>query len=204
MRYQGRITDWNDDRGYGFITPNGGGSRVFLHISAFKTRQRRPDGNELVTYELSQDDRGRPKAEGVAFVGDTQSPAGPRIHGNTPLWLAGACLLFVSGAVVLGRLPLAVLGLYLAASAIAFIAYALDKSAAKNNEWRTQESTLLFVGLIGGWPGAVAAQRVLRHKSSKKSFQLVFWATVVLNCGGLAWLLTPTGANLIRSVVGTS
>jgi cold shock CspA family protein len=34
MRYQGRIGEWKDDRGFGFITPNGGGPRVFLHISS--------------------------------------------------------------------------------------------------------------------------------------------------------------------------
>ena len=53
MRYQGRITRWNDDRGYGFILPNLGGEEVFLHIKAFKPRQPRPAGDEIVTYELA-------------------------------------------------------------------------------------------------------------------------------------------------------
>ncbi|HEX9181321.1 MAG TPA: cold shock domain-containing protein [Burkholderiales bacterium] len=75
MRYQGRISGWNDDRGYGFITPNGGGARLFLHISAFKPGQRRPFGDELVTYEIVQDDKKGNRAANVAFVGLAAAPA---------------------------------------------------------------------------------------------------------------------------------
>lgn len=52
MRHQGKITDWKDDRGFGFITPNGGGAKVFVHISAFRNGEARPVGHDLVTYEL--------------------------------------------------------------------------------------------------------------------------------------------------------
>src|SRR5690606_34065621 len=52
---------------------------------------------------------------------------------------------------------------YLIASAIAFVAYALDKSAAKNGTWRTSESTLHVLAIAGGWPGALLAQQLLRH-----------------------------------------
>lgn len=58
MRYQGRITDWKDDRGFGFITPNGGGAVTFVHISAFGKGQQRPTGNELVTYEFERREEG--------------------------------------------------------------------------------------------------------------------------------------------------
>jgi cold shock CspA family protein len=67
MRYQGRITDWNDDRGFGFITPTDGGDRVFLHISAFIRRERRPLGNEIVTYELAKDPRKGNRAASVRY-----------------------------------------------------------------------------------------------------------------------------------------
>jgi cold shock CspA family protein len=67
MSHQGRITDWNDDRGFGFITPNGGGGRVFVHISAFGSRQRRPVGNEIVTYELVKDARKGNRAANVRY-----------------------------------------------------------------------------------------------------------------------------------------
>ena len=80
---------------------------------------------------------------------------------------------------------------YVLMSLLCFMAYAWDKSAARSGNWRTKESTLLVLGLLCGWPGAVLAQQLLRHKSAKHSFQLGFWATVVLNVAGfllLAWL----------------
>lgn len=62
-----------------------------------------------------------------------------------------------------------------------YIAYALDKSAAIAQRRRIPERTLLLLGLFCGWPGGWLAQRLLRHKSSKTSFQLKFWLSVVLN-----------------------
>lgn len=91
-----------------------------------------------------------------------------------------------------------VLALYIIASVITFLAYAIDKSAAIWNQWRTRESTLHLFALVGGWPGALVAQRLLRHKSSKASFQAVFRVTVVLNCSMFGWLLTPQGAKVLR------
>ena len=84
-------------------------------------------------------------------------------------------------------LPYAAAALYLAASVATFIAYGLDKSAARTNAWRIPETTLHFLALIGGWPGALIAQRVFHHKSRKLSFQFVFWTTVAVNCAALVW-----------------
>ncbi len=204
MRYQGKITNWKDDQGFGFITPNGGGNQVFVHIKSFANRQRRPEGNEIVTYELKADTKGRAQAQSVAFVGERSPSASSSGHSNIPLVLAAVFLVFVAGSVFAHKLPFAVFGLYFVASAIAFIAYALDKSAARNDRWRTAESTLHFFALVGGWPGALAAQRLLRHKSKKQSFQIVFWATVVLNCGVLSWLFSPSGAEAFRSIISAA
>ncbi|MCE7524423.1 DUF1294 domain-containing protein [Alloalcanivorax xenomutans] len=41
----------------------------------------------------------------------------------------------------------------------------------------------------GGWPGALLAQRVFRHKTRKTSFQVVFYLVVAANLGALGWLL---------------
>jgi uncharacterized membrane protein YsdA (DUF1294 family)/cold shock CspA family protein len=201
MRYQGKVTNWKDDQGFGFITPNGGGKQVFVHIKSFSNRQRRPVSNEIVTYELKTDVNGRLNAESVRFLGERMQSANSSERSNIFPILTAVFLAFVVGSVLSGKLPFAVLVLYLAASVITFGAYAFDKSAAKNDQWRTQESTLHFLALVGGWPGALAAQRLLRHKSKKQSFQFVFLATVVFNCSALGWLLTPSGTETLRSIL---
>lgn len=193
-RYQGRISSWKDEQGFGFIAQNGGGSSVFFHIKAFTERGIRPAPGDLVTYELSVNDKGQPRAERVAFVHERSTPvrdtAGP--GSGSPL-IAFGFFAVLGIAVLLGKLPPLALGLHAGASLAAFVAYGLDKSAARNGRWRTRESTLHLLALAGGWPGALLAQRIYRHKSKKREFQVVFWATVLVNCGVLGWIMLPVG-----------
>lgn len=89
---------------------------------------------------------------------------------------------------MLTLLPLVALA-YLALSPICYAVYAHDKKAAKLGAYRVPESTLLTLGLLGGWPGGLLAQRRLRHKTRKQSFQLAFWLTVMLNVFGVVVLI---------------
>lgn len=98
-------------------------------------------------------------------------------------------LVFVTAAAFAGKLPAIVCVCYLGASIASLLAYVLDKSAAQNGQWRTKERTLHMLALFGGWPGALVAQRLLRHKSKKRSFQRLFWLIVVLNCSALIRLM---------------
>ncbi|MDO6487262.1 DUF1294 domain-containing protein [Colwellia sp. 6_MG-2023] len=94
--------------------------------------------------------------------------------------------------------PQKLIFLYVGASAITFLVYASDKSKAKRKVWRTPESSLHMLALIGGWPGAAIAQQVLRHKSQKKEFRRVFWLTVFVNLAVLVWLFTPKGETVLQ------
>ena len=201
-RYTGRISSWKDEQGFGFITPNGGGPAVFVHIKSFSSRGSRPANDMFVTYELGTNDKGQPRAGQVAFVRDRPAQAAPTPTGARTTVFAAGFLALIAMLVFAGKLPRLVFALYLGMSALAFIAYAVDKSAAQNNRWRTRESTLHMLGLIGGWPGALVARHVLRHKSKKKEFRASLWGTVVLNCGALAWLMTPWGAAIL-AILGT-
>jgi uncharacterized membrane protein YsdA (DUF1294 family) len=110
-----------------------------------------------------------------------------------PLLLVVIFLAGLIGAAQQHMLPYGIAGMYLTLSLLTFIAYAIDKSAAKRGKWRTKESTLHLLALMGGWPGALFAQNVLRHKSVKASFRNVFWLTVVANLAVLGYGI-KTGA----------
>lgn len=102
------------------------------------------------------------------------------------------CYAALFGAVVyLWQMPPLVAAVYVAGSIVCFAMYALDKAAAKAGRWRTSETTLLLLGLACGWPGALLAQALLRHKASKASFKLRFGLTVLLNIALFAYLSSP-------------
>src|SRR5918993_4858722 len=105
--------------------------------------------------------------------------------------IAAVFFAVIYGLVARGTLPHGVLVVYLIASLAAVAAYRADKSAAQSGRWRTAESTLHLLALLGGWPGALIAQKVFRHKSRKASFQAAFLVTVMLNCAALFWFLRP-------------
>lgn len=201
-RYQGRISAWKDDQGFGFITPNGGGPTVFVHVKSFVRQGIRPAGNEIVTYDLAVNENGKPRAENVAYVHHRYAKQPSCRTGMNSLIVAVAFLGFITTCSVTGKLPALIFGLYIAMSIAAFIAYAIDKSAAQNKRWRTKESTLHALGLAGGWPGALFAQKIFRHKYKKQAFQQVFWFTVITNCGALGWLLSPFGSNARQIFLG--
>ena len=192
MRYQGKITSWKDEQGFGFITPNGGGKQVFVHITAFKNRQRRPSDHALVTYAVKKEANGKLKAERVEYV---DAPV-PTNDGSLLLLFALVFLISMTLATLAGQLPPLIVSLYFVASTFTFFIYKTDKAAAKHDQRRTPEKTLHLLALAGGWPGAIVAQKLFRHKSKKLSFQVMFWATIILNCAVLGYLLSIDGVTL--------
>ena len=76
---------------------------------------------------------------------------------------------------------------YIVLNVIALAMYVWDKHKAKNDEWRTKESTLLIAALIGPW-GAVAGMQLARHKTRKLKFKLVY-VFLVLHIIILAYLV---------------
>ena len=94
---------------------------------------------------------------------------------------------------LLGNLPQMIPVMYCLLSLFTYIVYAIDKTSAKNGNWRTSEGTLHALALAGGWPGAAFAQQRLRHKSQKKDFRFAFWIMVLGNLVALVWLVKHSG-----------
>ena len=60
------------------------------------------------------------------------------------------------------------------------VAYFVDKRAATRHAWRVPENTLHVLEFLGGWLGALIAQKIFHHKTKKKSFRNIFWLMVIL------------------------
>lgn len=73
MRTHGTLTKWNDDRGFGFITPAKGTADLFVHISAFPRDGVRPKLNELISFEVEAGPDGKQRAVHVIRPGQRLS-----------------------------------------------------------------------------------------------------------------------------------
>lgn len=203
MQIDGKLSKWNDDRGFGFITPTLGGQEIFVHIKAFKGFSGRPQIGQRLAFEIEIGPEGKKRAKNVELVRVSRASRRHRVDspaqwGTASYFALPAFVLLFVLIQVLWRPPGWVAALYLAASAISFLVYAIDKSAAVAGRWRVSEGTLHMLGLIGGWPGAIVAQQVLRHKSNKAEFRSAFWGSVVVNVVLFVVLSSPLGP-LVRA-----
>lgn len=222
MEQRGKLHSWNDDKGFGFIQPDQGGARLFVHISAMRGAAR-PQVGEVVFYVPGTDDNGRPRAVQMRSeqlsvdrpairrkpIAQARRESAPRpvpvrrhvrasVSGgiqNLPVKLA--LFILLCGLPLAGGVHLLVeyrqiwpLLLYVFASIVCFLLYWSDKQHALNGRWRTPENLLHLSELLCGWPGALVAQQLLRHKTRKVSYQAAFWLIVLVHQAFWAdWLL---------------
>ncbi len=201
MRFEGNLKSWNDERGFGFIEPKLGGQDIFVHIKSFDNRPRKPEVGLPVSFEVELNSEGKKRARRVQVLRAPRA-ARPRRRplpgamGHRHLLCHPAVSHRVHVTAMVWRVPGWVAPAYLAASVLCFIAYAIDKSAAVAGRRRISENTLLLLGLVGGWPGAIVAQQLLRHKSVKAEFRSAFWASVLVNVILFIALSSPLVATL--------
>jgi uncharacterized membrane protein YsdA (DUF1294 family)/cold shock CspA family protein len=204
-RRRGVITSWDDARLFGFITPEEGGEELFFHISAWAQARSCPVEGFTVSYTIAEDPERGPQANQVRLCDKPYlpTPAGSPMRNYTRRRnglgvLASICVALASlGAIAFaahrGLVPLYVPAIYALASLAALLAYSADKQKAQTGRWRMSESRLHFVELIGGWPGALVAQQLFRHKNRKGSYQLEYWCIVALHVGVLGWVVLRGG-----------
>lgn len=214
MQRQGQIVRWESERGFGFIRSPQVTADVFVHLRDFQDRGVTPRVGMLVRFEEIHMGGKGPRAVAVQPLPASASSAAPqrpsprrmpaRRHSPAPMpsTMSGAALILgyavlLAWAVSQGRLPPAAAAAVAGLSALTFGVYGADKQAARTGQWRTAENTLHLLALAGGWPGAWAAQRLFRHKSSKPSFIATYRATVGLHLAAvLAWVFWFAGRPL--------
>ena len=170
--FTGRRVDWDDARGHGWIETDG--QRIFLHRREFAEFRKRPEIGDSIRFIAGTGPTGEICARNAVHLND----------GGHFGWAAASLLvaLLVLPAFARERFPVdprILTGYAFLVSLIAYGLYAHDKRRAREKGWRVSEATLHFIELIGGWPGAFIAQRRLRHKCSKISYQAVFWLIVI-------------------------
>jgi len=85
MRVEGTLSKWNDDRGFGFITPTQGGQEIFVHVSAFPKDGVRPSLGEQLTFEIEIDNNGKKRAKNLLCPQRPSAGAPPLPAGRHPL-----------------------------------------------------------------------------------------------------------------------
>lgn len=201
MRDQGRLVEWFDDKGYGFIQPNDPSkAKVFLHIKDFARPGPRPIVGCALEYLVILDGQGRCRAQQASYLtaaqarhlqGKTQAVP-EKVEKLQPMQIMITAYLLSLGILSLsGHLAgLILLGILLA-NGISYLMYAQDKQAAREGKQRVPEQTLHVLSSLGGWPAAWLAQQKFRHKTQKQPFRQIYFATIVLHLMLLGWWLSP-------------
>ncbi len=196
MKFEGHIKSWTDDRGFGFIEPAKGGQEIFVHVKSFSNRFGRPRVGQFVSFEVELNHEGKKRAKNVEVARPPARTARERVEKPAqwgvistmaiPLFIA----IYLTVATI-WHVSMWFAAGYVALSIVCFFMYAFDKAAAKAGAWRISEASLHAFSLAGGWPGALIAQKLLRHKSSKAEFQFVFWFTVFANVAAFVAFHSP-------------
>lgn len=93
MRIDGTLARWNDQSGFGFITPANGGPDVFVHISAFPLDGLRPIQGERLSFEILTGEDGTKRAHALQRP---SRPASTRRPGKRKGGLLGRLILLIA------------------------------------------------------------------------------------------------------------
>lgn len=106
MRKTGTLQTWNDDRGFGLISPLEGTQPVFVHISQFPKDGSRPTVGEKLTYIEASGSNKRPQAtkvERTAFPKSRTPKAKTMVESESGSWLGTLLVIvLVTGALTFG------------------------------------------------------------------------------------------------------
>lgn len=70
----------------------------------------------------------------------------------------------------------------------AFAAMGIDKSRARNHQWRISEAALFSLALLGGSVGSIAGMRFFHHKTRKPVFRIGMPLILILQILAVVYL----------------
>ena len=199
MKKKGKIQHWNSSRGMGFIRNPKTGLDIFFRINDY-LGSASPREGETVWFDEVVSQNTRPRAIAVSTVSgnaDVHSHRPRRYIGRKTSTGPFVLLLFLWSILIAwgvweNRLPVWVLAAALGVNVLTVLAYAKDPQGARPGYWRTSETFLHLLSLLGGWPSAGTAQTILQYRSRTQSFGTQDWGTVALHFtvlfGWLFWL----------------
>jgi len=201
--YEGIIKSWEVDEGVGLIQPYGGGNDITIHISDLKNSQYKPKRGDTICFKVIADKDGTLKAyDAFIYVPEKkqQQPQNKPVIKKTTKkskskenqfglfckYVIASLPFIFSVDLIIQKMIILPFFVYAMMSLLTFFVYAIDETKAHKRKWRTPENIFHWLEFLGGWPGALMTQHVIRHKNRERSYQLILWLTVIVHL--LVWM----------------
>ncbi len=188
----GTISEWDAEKGQGFITVSGQPKRIFFQLADVSRKGHSPKVDEYVRFHVTKDVYGSIRAT------DIETPTSFNFSSAIAVWFASV----LCASVYLFEYSLIATVFYFLVSAITYAIYAFDKSAEQHGGWRIPLFSLYFLSLIGGWPGALLAQGFLYYRYHDDLFKVLLWFTALANFTLYCWTLSPHGNEQMYRFIG--
>lgn len=188
---KGTLVMWNDQKGFGFIHPDGTEDDYFVHISTFKKGlARRPETGDIIHFRPAES-AGKKRASFALIPALEQLPQAPRRFELNPrprTWLMNVLialpLVFSGYLLMLAKNPIPFFA-YWILSLLTMVLYGIDKANAATHQWRVSEILFHILELLGGWPGALIAQNDFRHKTRQSAYLWILRGIIAIHL--MAW-----------------
>jgi uncharacterized membrane protein YsdA (DUF1294 family)/cold shock CspA family protein len=196
--YEGIIKSWEVDEGVGLIQPSGGGKDIVIQFSDLKNSHYQPKQGDTICFKVIAEEDGKIKAYDAFIYAPEKSQLQPRnkpvikkkLHKSKPkgnqFW--AFCKYFIASLpfifsvdLIIQKMIILPFFVYAIMSLLTFFVYAIDETKAHKRKWRTPDNIFHWLAFLGGWPGALITQHVIRHKNRERSFQLILWLIVIVH-----------------------
>lgn len=191
---KGTLVMWNDQKGFGFIHPDGSDEDYFVHISTFKKGMtRRPESGDIVHFR--PDESAGKKRASFAMIPELDHTAhnppqrfslNPRKRSWDVNLLIALPLVLSGYLLIITKNPVPFIA-YWILSLLTMFLYGIDKAHAATHRWRVPEIYLHLTELLGGWPGALIAQNDFRHKTRQSVYLWILRGIIAIHV--MAWII---------------